>query len=174
LTVIVLLLRATFRVFTIQALPGLIKWCWEVAAGECLLISGKGCAAMNLTQIRIMAEDFHKSMAFYRDVLELPVVVHVAEMDYVSFKAGNVQLEILPKRVMAEVLGETDLPADASRQSGFLLDCAVDNVDEAYARLRHKGVKFVNEPHDRPAWNARVCHLRDPDGNVIELYKHPL
>ena len=31
-------------------------------------------------------------------------------------------------------------------------------------------MEFVNEPKDYPAWTIQAAHLRDPDGNLIELF----
>jgi lactoylglutathione lyase len=105
----------------------------------------RGSEAVKLSQIRLMTSDFHKSVAFYRDVMELPLGTYAEGMQFASFNTGETKIEIF------------------SRQ-----------VDEVCAGLKNKGVLFLNEPHDRKDWNARVAHLRDPDGNVIELYKHPL
>jgi lactoylglutathione lyase len=113
-------------------------------------------------------------VAFYKDVMEFPVVMAEEKMQYASFNTGEIKLELLSHASMAEVLGEKGLPTVADSQSKFLLDVAVDNVDKIYNRLKEKGAEFITEPHDRKEWNARVAHFRDPDGNVIEIYKHPL
>ncbi len=68
---------------------------------------------------------------------------------------------------MAEVIDENKLLIDTESQLKFLLTFAVDQVDEFWTRLKDKGVVFLNELHDRQAWNARAAHLRDLDGNVI-------
>lgn len=38
--------------------------------------------------------------------------------------------------------------------------------------MKKKGVEFVTEPHDQDAWYLRVAHLRDPDGNLVELFNN--
>jgi len=129
---------------------------------------------MKLSQIRLLVKDFQKCVAFYRDVMEFPMGFFAEEMQFASFNTGETKIEIFSRQNMAEVIEEKNLPTDAEPQSKFLLTFAVDEVDEVCARLKDKGVVLINEPHDRHAWNARVAHLRDPDGNVIELYKHPL
>lgn len=129
---------------------------------------------MKLSQIRLLAKDFHKSVTFYKDVMELPLGTYVQEMKYASFKTGETQIEIVPREQMSQVIGENNLPIEVESQSEFFLNFSVEQVDEVCARLKDKGVVFLNEPHDRKEWNARVAHFRDPDGNVIELYKHPL
>ncbi|HLP88029.1 MAG TPA: VOC family protein [Nostocaceae cyanobacterium] len=47
---------------------------------------------------------------------------------------------------------------------------AVDDVDEVYENLKANNVNFINSPVDRPEWGLRTAHLRDPDGNLIEIY----
>jgi catechol 2,3-dioxygenase-like lactoylglutathione lyase family enzyme len=129
---------------------------------------------MRLSQIRLLVKDFQKSVAFYRDLMEIPMGFVAEEMQFASFNTGETKIEIFSRNSMAEVIDENYFPAGAETQSKFLLTFAADEVDEVCARLKDKGVVLLNEPHDRQAWNARVAHLRDPDGNVIELYKHPL
>ncbi|MBA3430350.1 MAG: VOC family protein, partial [Actinobacteria bacterium] len=43
-------------------------------------------------------------------------------------------------------------------------------VDSAYEALTSRGAQFVTQPHDQEAWVIRVAHLRDPDGNLVEIY----
>jgi lactoylglutathione lyase len=136
--------------------------------------NGKAVKMMKLSQIRLMVKDFNKSVAFYKDVMEFPMVMSEEKMQYASFNTGEIKLELLSRKSMAEVLGEKELPTNADSQSKFLLDVAVDDVDKIYNSLMEKGAESVTEPHDRKEWNARVAHFRDPDGNVIEIYKHPL
>jgi len=44
----------------------------------------------------------------------------------------------------------------------------VDDVDEAYKRLRQKGVKFATEPKDQ-YWGGRTAAFLDPDENKFIL-----
>lgn len=129
---------------------------------------------MKLSQIRLITNDFHKSVAFYRDVMEFSLGTYAEGMQFASFNTGETKIEIFARHQISEVIGEKNLPTDVESQSKFLLSFAVDQVDEVCVGLKNKGVLLLNEPCDRKDWNARVAHLQDPDGNVIELYKHPL
>ena len=42
------------------------------------------------------------------------------------------------------------------------------SFDADVARL---GSRIVAEPIDRPEWGGRVTYLRDPSGNLIELFQ---
>lgn len=58
----------------------------------------------------------------------------------------------------------------SSRQVGrSALVLEVDDVDAVAARLRRKGVRLLRPPTDRPEWQLRTLHLRDPDGYLIEI-----
>ncbi len=64
-----------------------------------------------------------------------------------------------------------DLPATAACQDRVALILSVEDVDAAFAALCGRGADFVTAPHDRSGWGIRVAHLRDPDGNLLELYE---
>ena len=49
-----------------------------------------------------------------------------------------------------------------------LLVLEVDDVDAAIAG---KDEHVVREPVDKPEWGGRVAFLRDPSGNLIELFQ---
>ncbi len=44
----------------------------------------------------------------------------------------------------------------------------VDDVDDAYKKLKEKGVKFVSEPKDQ-YWGGRTATFLDPDENMFIL-----
>jgi hypothetical protein len=45
----------------------------------------------------------------------------------------------------------------------------VEDLDATVKKLRERGAQFVTEPKDQPNWGIRTAHLRDPDGNLIEI-----
>ncbi|PEI39967.1 hypothetical protein COL87_25790 [Bacillus pseudomycoides] len=126
---------------------------------------------LKLLQIRLLVKDFKKSAVFYRDLLEFPVSWYEENMEYALFNNGETKIELVSRNVMAELVGEGNKPLEAESQSKFLLQFEVEDVDQIYNRFKEKGIEFVNEPHDREEWRARVAHFRDPDDNLIEIYK---
>ncbi|AGF28197.1 hypothetical protein BAMY_05885 [Bacillus amyloliquefaciens] len=126
---------------------------------------------MKLLQIRLLVNDFKKSVEFYRDSLGLPISWLEKEMEYALFDNGETKIELLSQENMAEIVGEERKSLDGDAQSRFLLQFKVEDVDKTYDYLHKQGITCVNEPHDRQEWRARVAHFRDPDNNLIEIYK---
>ncbi|MBD0399115.1 VOC family protein [Bacillus sp. 2211] len=126
---------------------------------------------MKLLQIRLLVNDFKKSVEFYRDSLGLPISWLEKEMEYALFDNGETKIELLSQENMAEIVGEERKSLDGDAQSRFLLQFKVEDVDKTYDYLHKQGIICVNEPHDRQEWRARVAHFRDPDNNLIEIYK---
>lgn len=126
---------------------------------------------MKLLQIRLLVNDFKKSVEFYKDSLGLPISWLENEMEYALFDNGETKIELLSRETMAEIVGEEKQSLEGDAQSKFLLQFKVADVDKTYDDLYKKGVKCVNKPHDRKEWGARVAHFRDPDHNLIEIYK---
>ncbi|PKR84615.1 VOC family protein [Heyndrickxia camelliae] len=122
---------------------------------------------MEFHAVRLLVNDFQESLIFYRDVLGFSEW-HNDEQEYAYFEEK--QLALFSRSKITSVIGE-DGAANTDIYSKFLLQFEVDDVDETYKNLVEKGVKFINLPHDQTAWGSRVSHLRDPDGNVIELYQ---
>jgi lactoylglutathione lyase len=126
--------------------------------------------SMKLTDVRLLVEDVPRSVAFYRDVVGLPVGLETAEEVYAEIKAGDATLGLYRRDLMQSVLGEN---ASIGAPGSAVLILAVDDVDAEYERLTATGAQAVTKPHDQEAWGLRVCHFRDPDGHVIEL-NHPI
>ena len=73
---------------------------------------------------------------------------------------------------MESVLGQTPSDKKPYKTDHFVIVIEVENVDEYYAILKEKGLKFSSEPKDMPDWGIRVAHLRDPEQNLIEIYNN--
>lgn len=118
---------------------------------------------------RLLAIDYVRTLHFYRDVLEFPILYGDEASGYVAFDAGGTYMAVFGRQAMADAIGAGDRPLSAEAQDTFVLTFIVDNVDAEYERLRQRGVIFIAPPVDRPDWGERTVHFRDPDGNLIEL-----
>lgn len=126
---------------------------------------------MNLrfSHTRLMVDDMAASIHFYHDLLGLPIQTRTEEDIYVEFAPNPATLSLYRKDFMSGIAGTSDLPLRAAAQDAVLIWFEVDNVDEVYETLLAQGVEFVAPPTDRAAWALRTAHLRDPDGNLIEI-----
>lgn len=91
---------------------------------------------------------------------------------YASFNVGKVILAMFKRQHMAADIGTSDLPVDAASQDKAALIFAVENVDAASRQLQERGVNFITQPRDYTDYGIRAAHLRDPDGNLIEVYSN--
>lgn len=74
-------------------------------------------------------------------------------------------LSLFKKELMYEHLNMKT----AQTSPNFVIAIQSESVDEDYKRLIGKGVEFINEPHNVPGWGDRCVHLKDPEGNILEI-----
>ena len=119
---------------------------------------------MRLTHVRLLVDDFASAFRFYRDVLGLEVTFGDESGGYASFRSGDASLAIFARAEQGEVV-ELRGAGD-----GAIPIVEVDDVDAEAERLREH---VLAGPESRPDWGIRVVYVRDPGGNLLELY-HPL
>ena len=118
---------------------------------------------------RLLFDRFDECLVFYRDALDLPLRWYEPGGRFASFRVGAGKLQLFDRMAMAKAVGTAGLPAPAEGQDRVALVIEVDDVDAMASRLRARGVALLAAPRDRPDWSARVAHLRDPDGTLVEL-----
>lgn len=116
---------------------------------------------------RLLVRDFERTLRFYREVIGLSPVVGNGEPPYVEL-GGDRLIALFERELMSQAVPLREGPPDA--RDAVLLGFEVENVDLVYERLRSRGVIFVAPPTDRPEWRLRTAHLRDPEGNLVELF----
>lgn len=126
---------------------------------------------MKLTHVRLLVNQFDECFRFYRDVMGFAVQWGAEGSDYADFRAprGGAMIALFGRQAMAETLGATNLPCDAVCQDRAMLVFDAADLDSTVAALKARGAQFVVELTDRPDWGIRTAHLRDPEGNLIEL-----
>ena len=117
---------------------------------------------MKLTHVRLLVSDFPACFRFYRDVIGLQCGYGDEDGGYADFSGGGGEscLALFDRGYQGEQV-ELRPAGDAA-----VLIFRVDDVDAAAERL---AAHVVGAPVSRPDWGIRVCYLRDPDGNLIEL-----
>jgi len=125
--------------------------------------------ALKRSHIRLLVNRFKDCFLFYRDVLELPVRYGDENSDYAEFKTDTIHIALFKRILMAKVVDKAGQLLDADIQDRVALVLRVDDVTAVYKKLTAKGVEFVTDPVERKEWGCRTSHLRDPDGNLIEI-----
>ncbi|MEW2292589.1 VOC family protein [Streptomyces sp. NPDC006743] len=122
---------------------------------------------MELAQVRLLVTDFAASYRFYADVLGLEPQSGAAQGPYEKFTpaTGSAGIALQDRAMMAEVLGELGDTATGHRS---LVVLRVDDLDAYCAEITGRGATLLHGPApltDR----MRVAHLKDPEGNLVEL-----
>ncbi len=117
---------------------------------------------MRLSQVRLLVDDPTLSYRFYRDVIGLAPSFGEEGEPYASFDAGEGTIAIFARVHQTEVV-DLDPPGD-----GVLVVLEVDDLEETSAALVEAGLS-EGAITERPDWGLRVLHVRDPDGNLLEI-----
>lgn len=125
--------------------------------------------AYRFLSTRLLVVDFAACFRFYRDTLGFRPLFGSEHDAYADFEVGAATLSLIDRHVMGAALGTSGrFPADAVADPVCLV-VGVDDVDAAWAHLQGIGVRLAAGPTDHREWGTRTAHVRDPDGNLIEL-----
>lgn len=113
--------------------------------------------------LSLTVDDVERSVAFYRDKLELEVI-YTSLPAFAMVRAGAGTIGLLSVEAAAE---EGVVPAAPDQRRGVHVEFSTDDLDGLYATLRANGVRFAQPPHDEP-WERAMTAL-DPDGHSIEF-----
>lgn len=113
----------------------------------------------SIGQLMIPVEDFYCGVAFYRDVLGLPLLFAAAPQ-MAFFMCGTVRLlvGVLPPREKA--------------QRGSAIYFRVPDIQAVHAELQGKGVKFMAAPHvvhRTPQMELWLAEFTDPERHTYGL-----
>ena len=133
--------------------PGLGGGAGPIGQGRVKLDVGAG---PRLNQVTVTGKDYELSVAFYTRLGLKQIVANPP--DYARFEtAGGATLSI-----------QIDPDETISATTAIYLEC--DDLDNQVDRLARDGMPFEHGPRNQP-WMWREARLRDPDGNIIFLYK---
>ena len=145
-----------------------------------------------LAEVVLMVQDLERSVAFYRDVVGMPVVVEEVE----SFTQGTGMWQMGASRQAAYVRwregpDESFLvldqwpperrppgaPAKLFQIGVHHFGFWVDDIEAVLERSRQAGCKVLSEPREGDAKaygepegrKIRAAFIEDPDGNIVQL-----
>ncbi|MCX4447663.1 VOC family protein [Streptomyces sp. NBC_01789] len=115
---------------------------------------------MSTIQPVILTADLDTLRRFYTDLFGAEEIFRVpakGPVFYLGLRIGDTDLGLVTKKA----------PEDAAAPR-ILLSIDVDDVDETLGRVEALGGSVSGGPKDMP-WGQRVAHIRDPDGNAVNL-----
>jgi predicted enzyme related to lactoylglutathione lyase len=121
---------------------------------------------MSFSSIRIITEDVDRLAAFYERVIRTPAERPAPV--FAQFTGPGATLAIASAETVA-MLG--DAVSMHTNRSVFI-EFEVSDVDGEFARLRPESEDVVLMPTTMP-WGNRSALIRDPDGNVVNLFSRP-
>ena len=114
-------------------------------------------AGPRLNQVTVTGTNYARSVEFYRR-LGLVQIVDSPDNGYARFEtAGGATLSV-----------QIDAEETIGATTAIYLEC--DDLDQRVEELARNGLAFEHGPRNQP-WMWREARLRDPDGNIIFLYK---
>ena len=129
-------------------------------------------AIMYLVSVRLLVSNFDGCFRFYRDVMRFQPEWGEEGSTYASFRTTpGATLSLFRRDLMADAVGTAGLPPMTECQDRAALIFLVTDLEAEVKELRSRGIQFLSDPRDFPDWTIRAAYLRDPDGNLIELYR---
>ncbi|TGB14192.1 VOC family protein [Streptomyces sp. MZ04] len=111
-------------------------------------------------QPMIVTPELDRLLRFYKELLGAEEVSRVPEEGptfFVNLRIGDSELGIVSNK---------DVPLDTPQR--MLLSVAVESVDDLLKQVEPLGGVVLGPANDMP-WGHRVGHIKDPDGNKINL-----
>lgn len=112
----------------------------------------------------LISHDVLALATFYAQVLEAPVD---GDATFAFVRSPGAQLSIFSASGMEHMATGSTI---GSGTGAVLLEFQVEDVDTRHAALAIKDVTVVKPPTTQP-WGRRSVWLRDPDGNLVNLYQ---
>ncbi|OBH06951.1 MULTISPECIES: VOC family protein [unclassified Mycobacterium] len=119
---------------------------------------------MNFVSTRIITADVSRLVDFYETVTEVPAVWANELFAEIPTSAGTLAIGS-DKTVPLFAAGSAEPAANRS----VIVEFMVDDVDAEYDRLHRRVPEVVTAPTTMP-WGNRAVLLRDPDGNLVNLF----
>ncbi|WP_229669786.1 VOC family protein [Microlunatus endophyticus] len=119
--------------------------------------------SMNFISVRIITDDVPALVRFYEELTGLDA--RWAAPEFAEIVTDGCTLAIGSTRTM-QLFGPDIARAAANRTA--ILEFIVEDVDREFERVGNLG-EVVQQPTTMP-WGNRSLLLRDPDGNLVNLF----
>ena len=117
--------------------------------------------AKDLALVFVYASDLERSVAFYRDVLGIPLERDAHDGDWYEWRFTS------GVRFGLHAAHEGAMPQPPG---SVIVDFAIDDLEAALGRLKAAGARVTSVM--RESWGSTI-EVPDPDGHRIQLYAKP-
>jgi predicted enzyme related to lactoylglutathione lyase len=127
---------------------------------------------MVVSHFRLLTTRFRETFIFYRGVIKLPTTYKEDSVGpYAEFELGSDRyLGLFDRALTSDAVSGLDREPAAKPDDRMVICASVEDVDAEAERLTDLGIQLVAGPTNHEPWGLRTIHLRDPEGNLIELY----
>ena len=119
---------------------------------------------MNLVSLRVISDDVARLADFY-ELITGATAIRNGDV-FAELTTPSATLAIASTRTVSLFAPGAAAPA---QNRSAIIEFLVADVDAEHMRLRGAVDTWVNEPTDMP-WGNRSLLLRDPDGNLVNLF----
>ena len=119
---------------------------------------------MNLVSLRVITADIKRLVPFFEKATG--ITAKWATDEFAELITSSFTLAIGSTKTLA-VFGENI--AEPAMNKSAIIEFLVDNVDEAYEKIKDLTRDIVQKPTTMP-WGNRSLLFRDPDGNLINFF----
>ncbi len=116
----------------------------------------------NIHKIAIVSDDIESAVRFYTETLgltELERFPNEDDEDFVFLQAGNIILELMPRKTMDADVGFHHI------------SFKVPSVDGSAFELRSGGVDIAVEPFDAEGTDIRLSFFNGPNDVLLQLFQ---
>jgi uncharacterized glyoxalase superfamily protein PhnB len=122
---------------------------------------------MMLASVRLVTQNIDGLVAFYTS-LTGATAARLAE-DFAEIRLAGAIVAISTERAVKQFNAGA---ATAAANRSAIIEFQVEDVDAVHSRLNGTPIDWVMTPTTQP-WGNRSMLLRDPDGNLINVFARP-
>ena len=114
--------------------------------------------------IALISDDVPGLSAFYAGLLQATVE---GDGTFAFIRGPGAVLSVFSRAGMEAMVPGS---MDGAGSGNFTIEFEVDDVDARHEKLLGSGTRILKPPTTQP-WGRRSLWLRDPDGNIVNLYQ---
>jgi uncharacterized glyoxalase superfamily protein PhnB len=122
---------------------------------------------MKFVSVRVVTRNIDELVEFYQKLSGIEAIRPADGFAEIRFESAT--LAISSEHLIA--LFNVGAATAAANQSA-ILEFEVEDVEAVFERMRASGATIVMPPTSMP-WGNRSLLLRDPDGNLVNIFSRP-